>query len=365
MKFGINRDALQSALDKVVAASDGAKLPPFVVVEGSGTKLSFFTTGNHIALKVQMSAVTPHEPFKIGVLAKSFREIVQSLKEKEIFFELSATGCKIRTKASSFKLNILTPQSSPMSFVSEPEFERLPYQPTNFAEFFDAAAKVIYCAEEKEPRHDFTRGLIIEPGGFYGTDRIRLARMPNACVAVDRGILLPLRAVKNLLKIYGDLRGEGGFYLSDTRVFFVNSGVFSSVRLLGEKIPPVASAIPLSHHSKRMTLKAELIPALKRSMILADGKVPIASLSFSGETLTIRSEANGNASEEVIACSPAPENFQTHLNLRYVLDAVMVIDDEMIRFELRPPLNGTREQAVIICDLRRTHLNVILPVTVP
>lgn len=358
MRLSLPRGVLKFALDKIVAANDGtSKMPPFLRIQGFGNALQLSTSNTHLSAQILIKDVAPHDPFLIGVGAKNIREIVQSLPDGDISLSITETACHIRGVSSAFKVSILTPDTSPGVFSSATEFNGVPYQPLKFDLFFSAVSKVIYCTNDKEEGRAYARGVIITESGFYGSDGFRIANFPNGILFVPAPILVPVRVLKNLIKVFDGLGPDGSVFIDKTRILFANNGLYAAVKLLAETTPNVAAVIPRDQPiQQRAMIRSDFIASVKRALIVASEHVPKAAFAFDGDQLFIRAEHEGNTSEEVLDCSPGPEPFEVVLNLKFVLEAAMALEGEFISFELRDP-----DKAIVLVDSTREHMNIIMP----
>ncbi|MFI3230632.1 MAG: DNA polymerase III subunit beta [bacterium] len=155
-------------------------------------------------------------------------------------------------------------------------------------------------------------------------------------------VVVPARTLTEIIKILPD-KGDDllNIYFNENHVLFeIESCIIVSRLLEGDflKYEPIFTE---DHTTKIKISKLELLDSLKRAVLVTrDSKKTVVKLDInSDETLIITASAElGNSKEELrVDLQGAPLSIS--FNTKYLIDALRVIDDEMIFIQFMSPLS--------------------------
>jgi len=365
MSIEIGQPVLRAAVERLSVVNETSKVPLEAYsnfrLQGFGSHLKLATFNRLMTAEVRIDTDSPHEPFVSGVSLKALKELVPLLPEADrVRLEIKANKCSISCGGASFNLKLVPGDAFPPRYLSGGrhfDYSELSYTDLSLREFFEAIGKVIYCTEPASDRI-YARGVVVTPSYFFGTDGRRLARYPNRILPVETPYVIPVEALARLQKLYkgattGGIAPHGGEDVYE--LSFASMGIYATTRLLSTTLPDVGRVVPVTKADVFAIPKEPLLAALQRALILVNDKIPVSELHFSQERLRIRTDNDGNTSEESLAYSGlGTQLFQ--VNPRYLYEAVQRVDSEDIFFQLRGP-----DVAVIVTDAQGEHINAVMP----
>jgi DNA polymerase-3 subunit beta len=165
------------------------------------------------------------------------------------------------------------------------------------------------------------------------TDKRRLAlcRTEVAEGSEDASMMLPMKGVKELLRILGmiDQNIDIKIIVDEAQAFFAAEGLEFAIRRIETKFPDYAGKVPSSYATSAEVEKMQLLSAIERvDVVVRDyNKTVMLKLAEDGEcVLSGRAREFGEAVEN-IQCRMTGEPVLIGFNTRFFFDAVKAIDD--------------------------------------
>jgi DNA polymerase-3 subunit beta len=202
----------------------------------------------------------------------------------------------------------------------------------------------IAAAEVDESRPVMTGILTVLEGGeitLVATDGRRLARMSAAMEESETRqarVVIPARAMHEMVKIFGDGEGDVEVLVAESQVFFRVPGVQFHCRILEGSFPDFNRVIPKKFQRVCRLGRESLASALRRMIIVAQEKDSpnLVRLEFEPDKLVLSANTPdlGSAREEIPALLEG-EALTIAFNGKFVLDCLMVLDAEEVQFDLQ------------------------------
>ncbi len=349
MEFKVNSKELEKLLSKIIPAVPTRTPMPilenflFEIKDGS---LTVHATDLEISLKASLNIVA-EENLKILVPAKLIYDIVRSLKETTIVFEILPNG-KVNLTTDHGKYNL--------SYLDHEEFPEIPNFPDNATDSEDlnelningadlrfAFEKTSFAMSKEEMRPAMMGTLFefTEEGlRFVATDGHRLSNLLNKKInlGIEAQYVLPERAVTVLLKILDEK--DVKVYLSKTHMSFKLNEFELISRLIKQKYPDYKSVIPLENEFTLKIETKELHDVIKRMMLFSTTNTRRVKFSISENNLEISAEDLdlGASGKENINCEYSGEPIEIGFNSAYVNDVLSHLSSEKeIIFKLHSP----------------------------
>ena len=224
-------------------------------------------------------------------------------------------------------------------------------------------ARVLPAASADEDRVVLTGvqvGIDDAPKHLAATDGFRLAISGVSAIgAHKRHIVLPARAVKELLRIVED-DSAVVMTTNDATATFAIGSTRLSVRLIAGEYPRYESLISDKAATTRLECgRDDLIEAVKRvRLIESDSRSKRITLSVAGTVLTVASaNAEVGAATETLDAGTTGEDISVDFNSTYLLDGLSALAGERACFEITEPRKPVR-----LTDAGSDFLYLLMPI---
>lgn len=339
MEFKVNSTELEKLLSKIISAVPTRTPMPILenfLFEIKDGLLTVYATDLEISLKATLNIVA-EENIKILLPAKLLFDVVKSLKDTTIKFEIASNG----------KVNLTTDHGQyNLSYLDDEEFPAIPDFPNesvdtddlneltmNGSELRFAFDKTSFAMSKEEMRPAMMGTLFqfSEEGlRFVATDGHRLANLlvDNISLGSEEQYVLPERAVTVLQKILDDK--DVKVYLSKTHMSFKLNGYELISRLIKQKYPDYNSVIPLENEFELKLETKELHDVIKRMMLFSTTNTRRVKFSVSEGNLEVSAEDLdiGASGTENIQCSYSGDPIEIGFNSGYVHDVLSHLSSE-------------------------------------
>ena len=249
------------------------------------------------------------------VLPAKVIDIVNSLNgDVDLAFD-DNQNCTIKSGGSKFRLN---------GFLAEdyPEIPKLRDGSTvSGRELKHAFQSVVFAASTEESRRAFN-GVLVDGGKVVASDTYRLAIHD---IPLQGRCLIPARFLSNLKQLPdGDIRVS----ISDDIISFSVGDLTLSSRLLNEKYPDITAVVPKEHKLQITANRDDLMGAITRAALLAEGKHKAINLSLQ-DSLTVSINSQSGSLTEQVDCQMSGEPVELLLNAQYLADVLKISPDEV------------------------------------
>ncbi len=326
-----------------------------LVIKATDLKV-YFETKINIDTKV---------PGEITVFCDRFFNILRSLPESEIFFELKEDNYLYITpvfKKINFKLRTISSDKYP-SFqeISEDSYFNFPQ-----SDIVDMISKTIFAVSNDETRY-YMNGPYFEKVDdklvMVATDGRRLSlvskKLPKSDIDMN-GVIVPVK-ILTLVKKLSSGEGDLKLAVTDKSIFFKIEGKNISSGLIEGQFPNYQRVIPTEHKYKVIIDRETLNEALKRVSVFAEQKSRKILFSFYNNALSISSEdvEVGEAREE-LECKYDGDEITLAVNYLYIMEPLREIDTKEISIEFTE-----ENKAITIKPIpENDYLNIVMPMQI-
>ena len=331
MKFSGKKEDLVKALAIVLPVVGNMEIMSHILLKiGEDGKAKIMATNIENSVETPVT-LEKSDTGTVCIPAKKLYEIVREM-EGTVTVTCDDSNATIKCGKSVFKLKCLKPDDFPQPAAVENVFSvSMPVD-----EIADMIGRTITAAGEPETKvlnsllFDFKAKEGSKTGVLFvvGTNGHRLMLAGKAVeVNENRQFIVPKRALEF---IKGLLSGEDKMTLSfDLRSarFNLPNGTCFTTRLMEGSYPAYGSVLPKECNTTVEINREELIKALRRVSIISKGRVVTLELKTNSLQLSSEEKDLGESKDE-IAAQYEGEAFKAIFNMRYILDALSVMQDE-------------------------------------
>lgn len=366
MEIVIQRDILYRALQSVqgVVESRSSAMPILqnVLISTEGKKKILVLGTN---LDIGLRGVFEAEVRKGGAItlnARKLFDIVRELPEDDVHIT-EEEGQWVRLECA--RANFRFPGLPASEFPSLPEAEDGDAQAISSEVFSEMIRKTMFAISTDETRYTYN-GVYMETEGkilrMVATDGHRLALIERECPGVElkEGVIVHKKALGELVKLLAEVEGDVQITLKENHVVFRLGDLTLSARLIDGQFPNYKQVIPEGNESRIQVDREQLVRALRRvSLLSSETRMVKFSFGNSQLVLTTNGSESGEA-QEVLESDYSGEELTIGFNSRYCLDALNILDDPHVFFELKDSLSP----GIIIPSELKNYTYVIMPMRV-
>lgn len=297
------------------------------------------------------------------LLPSKIVEIVRSLPESEVNFELDSENLQINLNCGPSRYNLAG--ADPADF---PSLEKMAPESADSItidpfELKQVLRMVIFAASSEETRPAFN-GVLFE----FNNSRLSLTSSDTYRLAVkdisndkwdfpNRRCLVPAKALRELLKVIEQSDGEIEFFPSSEQLIFDFGKVYFAARLLNEKYPDISSVIPERYLTRITANRSSLTETVGRAALLAEGPNSAIQLSV-GSTMAVRVSSQIGRMEEELPVECQGEGIDLHINSRFVMDVLRTVSTEEITIDF----HGKTGPVIFRLPGDGSYLYLVLPI---
>lgn len=346
MKITVERGTFLKSLNHVQSVVERRNTIPIlsnVLIEAQKNRLSLMATDLDIEIVESIDADVA-KPGATTVGAHTLYDIVRKLPEgSQVQLDLSGSDGRVQLQAgrSRFQLASLPREDFPAMSAGP-----LPHK---FAIGADALRRLIdktrFAISTEETRY-YLNGVYLhahkaKDGNLLravATDGHRLARfelaLPSGADGIP-GVIVPRKAVNELLKLLEGVDAPVEVAISDTKIRFAFGNVVLTSKLIDGTFPDYTRVIPTGNDKVLDVNASDLAEAVDRVATISAEKTRAVKLNLERNRLqlsVVNPEA-GSANEE-LPVDYAADNLEIGFNSRYLLDILGQLDGSEAKFLL-------------------------------
>lgn len=344
MHLDCEKTVLENALAQVSRGiSSRSPLPILghILMEARGDELRLTATDLNVGVQTSIP-VRVHEEGATTCSARLLAEIVGKLPSGPASMQIAREGSlTLRSGRALFELATLPAEEYPRL----PAPENVPALVLPRRLLRTMVHRVGIAAAEADESRPVMTGIlaVLEPERvtLVATDGRRLARMSAAMEESDgrqARVVIPARAMQEMVKIFGDGEEEVEVLVSEAQVFFRVPGAQFHCRILEGSFPDYNRVIPRQFQRTCRLGRESLANSLRRVIIVAQEKdsPKLVRMEFTEDRLVLSANTPdvGSAREEISALLEG-EPLTIAFNGKYVLDCLAVLDTEEVQFDLQ------------------------------
>ena len=375
MFVSVLQEQLAKGLNIVSKAVDSRPTLPVlanVLLSTEDARLKLAATNLELTI-VSYIGARVNQPGEITLPSKTFVELVSNLSPESVNLQLDSATQSVRVVCGATRSDIKGISASEFPPIPE-EMEPDVMVPGRVLR--DMINQTAFAAAKDDNRPILT-GLYTQFDGniltMAAADGYRLAVRTTAIeqhFEKPREIVIPARSMLEVARIIGDEEEPVGITLPGKRdlvMFYVKNTVVSS-QILEGKFPDFSTIIPRSYSTSLVVYTDDLLRACKRAEIFArdsnnSARVyvrPPNNVSEPGEVTVIGKSAERGDNEGMLDASVEGEPLEANFNIRYVIDALAVIQDERVVLQS----NGAAHPGVMRPEGSDNFIYVLMPMAV-
>lgn len=372
MEFKVNSKELEKLLSKIIPAVPSRTPMPILenfLFEVTDGLLTIYATDLEISLKSSLNIVA-EENIKIVVPARLLHEVVKSLKEATIHFNILPNGkMNLSTEMGKYTLSYIEPDEFPEipTVIGDKGAKEINEMIISGEELLKAFNLTSFAMSKEEIRPAMM-GTLFEFSDeglrFVATDGHRLVNLleKQISIGVEQQYVVPERAVTVLERILDEK--DVKIYFTKTYAAFKLSDIELTTRLIGQKYPDYMSVIPLENEFLMKIKTKELHDSIRRMMLFSTSNTTRrVKFAITKDRLDISAEDIdlGASGEEHVACQYNGDDLEIGFNSTYVNDILSHLGtEEEITFKLHSPT-----KAVIIEPVEKKENQELMMLLMP
>ena len=340
-----------------------------VLLRAAGDRLDIAATDLDVTLQSSCGATVKSEG-GVTVEARRFFDIVRSLPDEDVKLTLQE-NYSLLMESGSAKFRLLG--------LPAEDYPTLPK--VNVAEAFTVGLedlktmvqKVIFAITHEETRFQLNGALLKVLGDkleMVATDGHRMALVnypaPLTKKAKDEfTVLIPRKALHELLRLNAESDGEVRFGVSDNHLFFESGARRLMARMIDVNFPNYMEVISRDNDRLVLVDRQRLLETIRRISLVANERTRAVRFDFAPGKLTVSSTNPelGEARENVpIDYSGQP--FYVGLNAAYVTDFLSAVDTSGVSLELKDENSQCIGRPQATESLPYEYLYVVMPMRI-
>lgn len=282
-------------------------------------------------------------PGGVTIEAKRLFDVIRSLPDDDVHMTLQENNSvTIEAGTAKFRLLGLPAEDYPtLPTVNVSEGYTIPLD-----ELKTMVGKVKFAITHEETRFQLNGALLkIQPNKMemVATDghRMALINFPSAITGkgkkgTDLTILVPRKALDEILRLEGGEEGTVQFGVSDNQLFFEAGDRRLLARMIDVNFPNYMEVISRDNDRKVLVDRERLLATIRRISLVANERTRAVRFDFAPGKLTVSSTNPelGDA-RETVPIDYAGQPFFVGLNAAYVMDFLSATDTPSVSLDLK------------------------------
>lgn len=349
-----------SIVQKAVSSKSTLPIIKGIYLKAYDQKLRLMTTDLELSIDHIMDANIIEEGSTV-VDARLFSDIIRRLPNEDVEIQLQDNK-QLFIQCGTAQFNILS--LDPSEFPELPEIENTDTYEISQQLLKDMIRQTVFAIAEDETRPILT-GVLMEIEdevlNMVALDGYRVAFVrDNMGTGPDKKVVVPGKTLNEISRIIsGEEEENVEISFTDKHVLFkIDSSKLISRLLEGEFIN-YKQIIPNQFKSKVKVDTRDLLDSIERAALLGrEGRSSLVKFTITDDSMIINSNSElGNVHEE-INIELEGDDLQIAFNSKYFIDALKVIDDEVVYLEFTTNLSP----GVIRPINNNNTIHLVLPV---
>jgi DNA polymerase-3 subunit beta len=340
-----------------------------VLLRAADGKLHIAATDLDVTI-VSSCAAHVTTPGGVTLEARRFFDVVRSLPDEDVHITLQENNSMmIESGTAKFRLLGLPAEDYP----TLPTVDMTDAYTVSLDELKTMVGKVRFAITHEETRFQLNGALFkIQPGKIemVATDghRMALINFPKggngtAAKDTDLTILIPRKALDEILRIEGSAEGTVRFGVSENQLFFEAGERQLMARLIDVNFPNYMEVISRDNDRRVMVDRERLLSTIRRIALVANERTRAVRFDFAPGKLTVSSTNPelGDA-RDTVPIDYAGNPFFVGLNAAYVTDFLSAVDTPSVSLDLKDENSQCiGRPASTSEDLPYDYLYVVMP----
>ncbi len=353
MKIATRKDIIESILINAQAfleRKDPTNITSHIYVDSTNLDVVIKATDGEIGLEVKSNQFTITEPGIFTANGKKLLDIVRSLKDDVIEFEIVENNLIVKQKKTKFKL----PTFSYKEYPTFPSVEDKAQITLDSIELIKSLKKITPAIDINNPKYELNGALLDikqDKTSFVGTDTRRLAIVElNKSSQQELDLIIPKKAIIEIQKLF--LEKIDIFY-DENSIVIKNEQFYLYSRLINGKFPDYNRIVPKQTKYNLEIPKKEILEAMKVINIIS------AEIKITFEQNLVTLESLNSDTQEAKTSIETPINidnsFTLAVNSKFLFDFISQVDED--KFEI-----GLNEPSLPFVAKSQNFFTVIMPI---
>ncbi|MCX6757494.1 MAG: DNA polymerase III subunit beta [Candidatus Nomurabacteria bacterium] len=339
MKLECNFEKLKNSIgqvEKVTGKNLTLPILSSILLIASGKTLKLRATNLSVGVEIEIPAKIEKEgviAVSGSVLSNVFSNIFQT---ENIILEESENNIIIKTKKSKIKLKCQPYEDFPtIPVVSGDSFN------IDSTKLVDGIKSVYYSSAVSDIKPEISSVYVYSNEDslvFVSTDSFRLAekKVKIKGIVDVSGILLPFKNIPEIIRIFGDIKGDLTVFFNKNQISIAFEGVYFTSRVIDGIFPDYKQIMPKENTTEAIILKQDLLSALKLSNIFSDKFNQLNLVIKPKEKVFEISSSNSIVGENNTTLDAAltGENVELSFNYKYFLDCLTSVNSDSLSLKL-------------------------------
>jgi len=343
----IRREQLLKPLNAVVGVVERKHTLPILsnlLVESGGGKVSLIGTDLELQISANLAEGAMSEA-SFTVSARKLLDISRSLPAETLMdLDLDGETLKIKAGKSRFTLQTLPARDFPQMQLAEDEGLQFSISADSLRHLL---MRVQYAMAVQDIRYYLNGMLLSVNKGMLtvaATDGHRLAvdaiPMPLEN-PTDLDVILPRKAVLELVKLLGDNLDPVEVHMSAAQVVFKQAGFELRSKVVDGKFPDYQRVVPVGYNKNVFIGRQLFNQSLARAAILTNEKYRGIRMALAENKLRIACRNNEQEeAQEELDIDYTQEPMDIGFNVQYLLDILNNLDCETVQCSLNDPTSS-------------------------
>ncbi len=374
MEFNVDREILLDGIQKTLSIVDRKTTMPIlnnVLLRADDRGLDIVATNREIGLIARYDAQVVTKG-GITLSARKLFEMIREIQEKVVHFKMNDANW---VNVSCGKVSYRIPGISADEYPKVEEGEGLMFMNMKSSVLGDMISKSAFAMSTDEIRTNLNGiffEVVEEEDGkkkfrMVATDGSRMSLVDKdtggqELLSFGKGIIIPRRGVSEVRRLLDEGDEDVAVGVDRGMLIMKKKNTVLKVGLIDAEFPDYRRVIDSIEKGTAVTLnRDEFLHALRRMAVMANDKYNGVRIKVTNGKIYLDSTNPdvGEANEELDVLGPETE-LDVVYNVRYLVDAVDVVDDENVVFEIREGIKpGTVSPAQ-----GGNYLSIIMPLCV-
>ncbi|MDQ5987183.1 MAG: Beta sliding clamp [Syntrophus sp. SKADARSKE-3] len=347
MEFNIKRSIFLNGIQKTLGIVEKKTTMPIlnnILIRTEEGRIKIVATDKELGLISRYEAEIL-QPGEITLSAKKIYEMVRELQGDDVHIvknenhQVTMTSQKVVYKIHGLPAD---------EFPNVLENDEIPFYKVQGQMLKDLIRKTSFAVSTDEMRINLN-GVYFETEDSVNGPRLKMAATDGHRLAMaysqpgehgglmmEKGIIIPRKGLVEIRKLVEDVADEILIGLDHGMFFIKTADTTLKISLIDAEYPDYRRVIPLDKGTLIRFNKSSVLHALKRMNVMSSERYNGVIMTLSDKRLTMNSTNPdvGEANDE-IEVSYEGEELRAGYNVNYLIDAIDVIDDADVVFELR------------------------------
>jgi DNA polymerase III subunit beta len=340
-----SRDALLKPLQVVSGIVERRQTLPIlanILVRKDGERVSFTATDLEIQIQTSADIGAGKEPAATTIAARKLVDILRALPEADVQLALANKKLAVTSGKSRFNLQTLAAEEFPT--VAQAEFTADFSLPASTLKYL--LGMVHFAMAQQDIRYYLNGMLLVVDGTTVravATDghRLALAEVAKDGASSKIEAIIPRKTILELSRLLPEIDDPVRVQMAASQVKFTFGDIELISKLVEGKFPDYQRVVPAANTKTFSIGREDLMHALQRAAILTTDKFKGVRMVLGAGSLKINStNADQEDAQEELEIDYAGEGLDIGFNVNYLLDVLLNLKNEQVRFALGDALGS-------------------------